>query len=538
MPDKQREAQQTQRRRELEDILKHLAKTIASPGWLGTLRSKLGIFRRGAAVANRAVSFVPPTPRASAGGESRGIPSRLTVWFNAWKYQTSDQIWAGLAHCIISQVTARMSAADRELFWLKLHATRVDVNKLRWQMQLSIVRDLAPWLLFCLALLTGGISMLATVHWAGAMSIGFSEVLSVAGYLRQRARRLGEKVSGGLRDLVREPDYEGKLGFLHLVESDIREVLDLVATPKQPLVIFVDDLDRCSPHRVAQIVEAINLFLSGDYPNCIFVLGMEPAIVAAALEVANKDVPEKMESFARANGHVPLGWRFMEKIVQLPVAIPLPRTEGFKTYLADLTGNRQVAAAPAPLPPLTDAKVAEYLQKLSVAPSVDYVVHLTERLLVTEPEADKAGIIEASKRAYAQQFSDRDPVVSRFLDEIASLLHHNPRQLKRYINMFRFTSTLRHNLRMDRAASGSTMDGQFPSDTVMAKFIALNVHWPHAMDYLRQMDSEVAAGSSASSTLLAKLEARAKSLDGASMPQTVDDEWLTIVEALQVPGKA
>jgi len=115
------------------------------------------------------------------------------------------------------------------------------------------------------------------------------------------AGRLGEKAAGTMRELIREPDYEGKMGYLHLVESDIREVLQLATAASvtkenpngNPLVVFVDDLDRCAPYKVAEVVEAINLFLCGDYPNCIFVLGMEPGMVAAALEVANKDVIQK-----------------------------------------------------------------------------------------------------------------------------------------------------------------------------------------------------------------------------------------------------
>lgn len=42
------------------------------------------------------------------------------------------------------------------------------------------------------------------------------------------------------------------------MESDIRDVLELVANEKSPLVIFVDDLDRCVPHKVAEVVEVAN----------------------------------------------------------------------------------------------------------------------------------------------------------------------------------------------------------------------------------------------------------------------------------------
>ena len=40
------------------------------------------------------------------------------------------------------------------------------------------------------------------------------------------------------------------------MESDTREVMETMATPEEPLVILIDDLDRCAPRRVAEIIEA------------------------------------------------------------------------------------------------------------------------------------------------------------------------------------------------------------------------------------------------------------------------------------------
>ena len=145
---------------------------------------------------------------------------------------------------------------------------------------------------------------------------------------RSLSAKLSEKARGDLLSLVREPDYEGKMGFLYLVESDIREILKLVSKPTAPLVIFIDDLDRCIPYKVAEVVEAVSLFLAGDYPNCIFVMGMEPRVVAAALEVANSDLINRMRQLGFGDESAPLGWRFMEKIVQLPLVLPPPTKIG------------------------------------------------------------------------------------------------------------------------------------------------------------------------------------------------------------------
>jgi hypothetical protein len=49
---------------------------------------------------------------------------RPTVWFNPWTYQSGEQIWAGLAYEIITQVTDRLATGDRERFWLALNLRR------------------------------------------------------------------------------------------------------------------------------------------------------------------------------------------------------------------------------------------------------------------------------------------------------------------------------------------------------------------------------------------------------------------------------
>ena len=502
----------------------------AALDWLRTVVSRTA---RAGRRASAQVGFSPPVPRASDEGTALGVPPRLTVWFNAWKYQTSEQIWAGLAHCIISQVTARMSALDRELFWLKLHASRVDTNQLRWDVRLAIWRELLPSLVFCVVLAAGSALVLLHSVTFGLLGLGAAPLVAGATYARKRARVLGEKAAGAFKALVREPDYEGKLGFLHLVESDMREVLDLVATPARPLVIFVDDLDRCAPHKVSEVVEAINLFLSGDYPNCVFVLGMEPAIVAAALEVANKDLLEKAQAFGIAEDQTPLGWRFMEKIIQLPLAIPRPDTQGTRAYLAYLTGNDGASGGVEQYQDWT-VRIQTYTAELQrTSTTIDEVVKQTEEMLSQAKPEERTAIAEASKRAYAAKFTDRDPAISRFIERTLTLFQGNPRQLKRYVNVFRFVSTLRHHLLMDRAASGIA-GARLPDDEALTKFVALSIQWPQAGDYLRMSRSETGDGASPDvGSMLAALEHGARDL--RNQPAAVADAlWESYVKAIRL----
>ncbi|MGW3963993.1 P-loop NTPase fold protein [Amycolatopsis sp. NPDC005003] len=67
------------------------------------------------------------------------------------------------------------------------------------------------------------------------------------------------------------------------------------------LVVFVDDLDRCSAENVARVLEAIRLYL--DAPGLVFVIGYDPEVVGEALVAARGD---------KARGPA-----YLEKIIQV-----------------------------------------------------------------------------------------------------------------------------------------------------------------------------------------------------------------------------
>jgi len=57
--------------------------------------------------------------------------TKLTVWLNVWKYENTQQIWAGLADAIVRQISERMDTVEREKFLFYLKYKRLDVNKIR-----------------------------------------------------------------------------------------------------------------------------------------------------------------------------------------------------------------------------------------------------------------------------------------------------------------------------------------------------------------------------------------------------------------------
>jgi hypothetical protein len=454
---------------------------------------------------------------------------RPTVWFNPWMYQSGEQVWAGLAHEIITQVTRRMAAGDRERFWLKLNLRRIDRQAVRrkvYQVLLEKLLPLAVWLVAFLLVLgtallmswlipvwrellhyvvgvvtpVGTVGTILVALWQGRRFLGQEAVTQFRSLVTEPSMPVATRrfVADQARDapdkLVVDPGYRDRLGFLHLVQTDMRHVLDLVATPDRPLVVFVDDLDRCSPGTVAQVIEAINLFLAGEFPNCVFVLAVEPSVIAAHIEATYPDLATNLH----VDGDSTLGWRFMAKIVQLPLSLP-PSGENDQTYLDSLL-------PPPPLPPSTPVPFESPIPEpvppqpapspvpahwATAVDAIEAAIRRRSPTIENLPEVCRlaqqdvmgpnmvgllAETVEARDRVFADLYSDAD---SR--EPIASAINaagiRNPREIKRFINLYRFYTFI--------GQQAAFYGREQIEPEVVTKIVTLALRWPHLLTNLR-----------------------------------------------------
>jgi len=461
---------------------------------------------------------------------------RPTVWFNPWMYQDGEQTWAGLAHEIITQVTCRLQPMDRELFWLLLNLARVDRLAIRRQWYRLLAGRMLPFLLIWVVSVAATIAALGVGQLvaplrdalrdasAGLLSLGTLGLVIGGGI--QALAFLGKTATGPLASLVRRPDifsasqqfltgqvqsgfdhivpdpgYPGRLGFLYLVQTDMKRVLDLIATPERPLVVFVDDLDRCSPSTVTQVIEAINLFLAGEFPNCVFVLGMEPSAVATHIEVAYADLVR-----AQRKGHLSgdcssLGWRFLEKIVQLPLSIPAPHSDAdVEDYLlsllllsdADQPDQASAAAHQSPGPSYATDNVLAGIAPWSSPEEIEALERAIANRRPT-PETLRAAALEAQQevlgrsaplrrsafaaanRVFTTLYSDRDAFIT-LKESVQFLPSRNPREIKRFVNLFRFYSFISERYRL--------LGEKAPSREQIAKLAVFAIRWPHVASVL------------------------------------------------------
>jgi len=129
--------------------------------------------------------------------------------------------------------------------------------------------------------------------------------------------------------------YDEKLGLLHQVQKDLSELTEAVlpgegtnnlsprGTPR--IILVIDDLDRCPPERVVEVLEAAQLLVKTEL--FVLVLAMDIRYITRALEKTYKDVLIR-------NGD-PSGLDYIEKIVQIPYRVRPIQPSAMANFLGD-----------------------------------------------------------------------------------------------------------------------------------------------------------------------------------------------------------
>jgi predicted KAP-like P-loop ATPase len=117
-------------------------------------------------------------------------------------------------------------------------------------------------------------------------------------------------------------DYGKHLGLMQQVKQDLAALSDHLTLgthnqeelkkffPRGParVILYIDDLDRCPPNRVVEVLEAVQLLLNTKL--FIVVLGIDDRYIARALEEVYRGVLKRRGK--------PSGIDYLEKIIQIP----------------------------------------------------------------------------------------------------------------------------------------------------------------------------------------------------------------------------
>ena len=248
--------------------------------------------------------------------------------FNGWLFEGYDDAKAALLSSIVSQLAEhkrfgpKIRDAAKSLL-RRIHGMRL----LRWGMKEVGFPVLKAYL-------TGGLSLAGDLtHYAKEMS-------------SEKPDKDKEKESAGEKDSapIIEPEKELDTTDVRAFRKEFKEMLK--KSNIQSLVILIDDLDRCSPERIIENLEAIKLFLNA--PCTAFVIGADPRIVRHAIAVRYKDI--RLPDIQALTGDGELNERlvddYLEKLIQIPYHLPRLSRAEIETYMTLLLCKRHLAEEP------------------------------------------------------------------------------------------------------------------------------------------------------------------------------------------------
>lgn len=147
--------------------------------------------------------------------------------------------------------------------------------------------------------------------------------------MASRHRNLLEFVENRLDDKA----YENKLGLLHQVKEDLEELSDalmhddgttrLFQRGKPRIMLLIDDLDRCPPPKVVEVLEAAQLLVKTSL--FIVVIAMDVRYVTRALEHEYAGV---LSPYGE-----PSGLDYIEKIIQIPYRVRPASESAVESFL-------------------------------------------------------------------------------------------------------------------------------------------------------------------------------------------------------------
>ena len=281
---------------------------------------------------------------ASGGGRTK------TLWFNAWRYEGREEAQSALIHAVLAKL-----AEDKTLA--------------------SEAQDL-------FRRLKDGASVLKLAKFIGKSAVTLTPDLG--GFIdcfREESEKIAETMEGFEKDFVELLD-RGKVGRV---------------------VVFIDDLDRCSSGKVIETFETIKHFL--NTPECTFVIGADAAKIEQAVGEVYKVEDERRQK------------DYLEKIVQIPFNIPEQDLKDIACYVGMLIIGRHMDEA-------------GWNDLVSARPRFYESEDGLEQSLRRWP-GDNRALFGASFGDLVDELKATLP----YTDNLARGLRGNPRQIKRFLNI-------------------------------------------------------------------------------------------------------
>ncbi len=346
--------------------------------------------------------------------------------FNAWSYEHTDSIQAGVAQEMISALTR----LDEKYSFCRLCKRAWITIKFSWKTY--------PFQMIKISSLLGFSAIIYFEDWFNRSAT--HEVISGVGAiglllysLREFSKLVLSPQAKELLTYLRLPSYAKHLGTIPVMRQHISTLCELRLKEKNgktPRLLFVvDDLDRCSPEAIVKVLEAVRLVL--DINNVIVVIAIDQHIALAALSKHFNDfsVHHKLK-----NSHA-IAREYLSKVINLPIVLTAPSGDDVENFMhalwKDMPEEEAVKGAntSAQRDEKTDPSIGD---AESVPNSASADGGSVSPLNASEPQSQN---IQTTDETVKPVFALSRQQLS-FIDWVRYFELNNPRQLKRLHNSY------------------------------------------------------------------------------------------------------
>lgn len=239
----------------------------------------------------------------------------IVIYFDGWIFEGYDDAKSALMQEIITQLIANEQVCEKAKNTVKQLGGKL-LSSVNWMriLQWSTKNFVLPAVT---AYATGGLSLVPFLISKFQESKGHLEDLLT-----------NDNAPDFLNKIIESNPENEKVTAVRDFRKKFKELIDV--TGKKRLVVLIDDLDRCTPRRIIENLEAIKLFLNVE--KTAFVIAADESIVSNA--VKSEYSKYSLEVSEKEKNKRDIGSSYMEKLIQIPYKLPRLTHKEAETYIS------------------------------------------------------------------------------------------------------------------------------------------------------------------------------------------------------------
>ena len=301
----------------------------------------------------------------------------VCLLFNGWLYESYDDAKTANLSSILDGVKENRTLQGTALEIIQALYQSIDKFKLikggiKWGVDL---------------VLTGGIGSIAD--------------LTMKSVIKKSKKVLGEiDEETVIKDIKEKLDYKELREDIKEFRQKFAQLIEEAGIEK--LVIFVDELDRCSPNTILDTLEAMRLFLFEG--KVAFVIGADERHVSYAIKTKFKDIQ---------GINMDIGKEYQEKLIQYPIRIPSMNRDETEFYILCLLAENE-------LDQQAFCNLLSYLQTKRTERPLEFSIDMT--------------VLKGHDDRIATRLNESLLLSKQLSGILSNGLNGNPRQCKRFLN--------------------------------------------------------------------------------------------------------